>query len=232
LTADPLRGQPLSLVIFDFDGTIVDSHARISDIMQTAIKEHGFPSPTNELLRSCIGLPVVEMYEILVPGADQAACLSMRDFQIEAGRVHRDGGGGPEPLFPGALEALGKLDAAGHLLAITTNKGRPGLDHDLIGHNIDGIFVTTRSAHDGHLKPHPDAVHDVLRKTGVEARNCVLVGDTETDILTATNAGVKSIGVAWGYHAPESLTKVGADAVAGSFNQLPALVAGLLGRRS
>ena len=224
--------DPLSLVIFDFDGTIVDSHARITQIMQLAIKEHGFAAPIDALLRSCIGLPVVQMYETLVPGADQAACLSMRDFQIEAGRLHRDAGGGPEPLFSGALDALNVLDAAGHLLAITTNKGRPGLDHDLIGHKIDGIFVTTRSAHDGHLKPHPDAVHDVLRKTGVEAQNCVLVGDTETDILTAANAGVKSIGVAWGYHAPESLTKVGADALAGSFDELPALVEGLLGQTS
>jgi len=224
-----MSDTPLRLVIFDFDGTIVDSHARITEVMQEAIRTHGFAAPTNELLRSCIGLPVVQMYEVLVPDADPKAWHSMRDFQIEAGRINREEGGAPEPLFPGALEALAELDAAGHLLAITTNKGRPGLDHDLFGHDIDGLFVTTRSAHDGHLKPHPDAVHDILRKTGVEAANCVLIGDTETDILTAVNASVKALGVAWGYHPPETLLKVGADGIAGSFNQVPALVDQMLG---
>lgn len=218
----------LRLVIFDFDGTIVDSHARIAATMKSAIREHGFDAPDDDLLRTSIGLPVVKMYEVLLPHAGPEVWNSLRDYQVEAGRKAREAGAGPEPLFAGAPEALAELDAAGHLLAVTTNKGRPGLDHDLNGHDLVKLFVTTRSAHDGHLKPHPDAVHDILRKTGVDAANCVLVGDTETDILTATNAGVKSIGVAWGYHAPESLTKVGASAIASSFNQVPLLVEELL----
>ncbi len=219
----------LRLVIFDFDGTIVDSHTRIARVMTDVIVGHGFAAPDPAELKAAIGLPVIKMYELLTPEAGPETWSTMRDQQVAHGAKLRESGGGPEPLFPGALEAFGVLEEAGHLLAITTNKGRPGLDHDLIGHDMARFFVTTRSAHDGHLKPHPDAVHDILAKTGVEAANCVLVGDTETDVLTATNAGVKALGVAWGYHAPESLLKAGAVAVASSFNQLPLLVEEHLG---
>ncbi len=222
--------SPPRLVIFDLDGTLVDSGARIVEIMTASIKAHECVVPPAGLMRSGIGLPLVKMYQRVLPHISPAACQSMADFQTELGRRGRESGEAPDPAFPGARAALEDLDRAGHLLAVSTSKSRAGADYVLKGHGYDTFFAHVRCPDEGHAKPHPDAVHDILAKTGVEPRHTVLVGDTETDMMTAANAGVVALGVGWGYHEGHRLRDAGAAAIAEAFAEVPMLVRDMLVR--
>jgi len=221
--------QPLRLVIFDLDGTLIDSAGGIHSCILKSLERHALPPVSFDFVRGGIGLGLAAAWKRLVPEADEEMVIALTDTYREFFLASRAAGEEQDPLFPGTKEALVALDQAGHLLGIATNKGRPGVHHALDLHNLDGLFVVIRSAHDGHPKPHPDAIHDILAKTGVEARHTVFVGDTETDMLTAENAGVAALGVAWGYHSPETLRRTGARAIAQDFSELPALVAELIG---
>jgi len=221
--------DPLRLVIFDLDGTLVDSAGGIHRCIVKTLEHHSLPTVTYEYVLGGIGLGLREAWVRIAPDANDelldALSATYRDYFLAS----RAAGEEQDPLFPGTREALRALEDAGHLLGIATNKGRPGVEHVLKLHGIGAHFAAIRSAHDGPAKPHPDALLDVLRKTGVEACHAVFVGDTETDMMTAENAGVAALGVGWGYHAPELLLRHGAKAIAKDFSELPALVEELIG---
>lgn len=221
--------DPLRLVIFDLDGTLVDSAGGIHRCISKSLAHHDLPPVTYDFVRGGIGLGLREAWRRIAPDADErmldALSATYRDYFLAS----RAAGEEDDPLFPGTKEALKALDEAGHLLGIATNKGRPGVEHVLDLHGIGTHFVAIRSSHDGPPKPHPAAILDVLAKTGAEVRHTVFVGDTETDMMTAENAGVAALGVGWGYHAPEMLARRGARAIANDFAELPALVAELIG---
>ncbi len=221
--------KPLRLVIFDLDGTVIDSLATITRSMTDAMAAHGEGPPAPELVRASIGLPLLQMYERVAPHLGHEQWDAMVRLHGEIARGRRARGELLEPLFPGARKTMDVLNEAGHLLAVSTSKSRAGTDHALAGHGITSLFVQVRCPDNGHMKPHPDAIHDVLAATGVEPERTVFVGDTQTDMKTAANAGVAAIGAGWGYHPVEQLLDTGAVAIAQDFAELPALVNELIG---
>jgi phosphoglycolate phosphatase len=224
-----MSNEPLRLVIFDLDGTLVDSAGGIHRCISKTLERHELPPVTYEFVLGGIGLGLAEAWARIAPDADDKMVAALTETYREVFLAARAAGEEQDPLFPGAKEALADLDAAGHLMGIATNKGRPGVSHVLDLHGIGGHFVAIRSAHDGPAKPHPDAILDVLAKTGAEARHTVFVGDTETDMITAQNAGVAALGVGWGYHPPNRLLGLGAKAVAQDFAEVPELVSRIIG---
>ncbi len=222
--------EPLTLVIFDLDGTLVDSLDGIYRCIGRTLERHALPPVTRDFVRGGIGLSLTDAWARLVPLASETAVAALTETYKQEFLASRAAGEERDPLFPGAVAGLEALNERGHLLSIATNKGRPGVHHALDLHKISHHFVTIRSAHDGPTKPHPDAVHDILRATGVEARHAVFIGDTETDMQTALNGGVAAIGVGWGYHGPDALVAAGAKAIAPDFETLTGLIDEVLGR--
>ena len=130
-----------------------------------------------------------------------------------------------EPLFPGARDALAALDAIGVNLGIATGKGRRGLIATLDSHNLVNHFVTLQTADDGPGKPHPGMLRRAMQETGSEPERTVLIGDTVFDMEMARSAGVRALGVSWGYHPTDELQAAGAARIIDSFAQLiPALI--------
>lgn len=224
-----MSDAPLTLAIFDLDGTLVDSLGGIYQCISLTLDEHGLPAVTTEYVRGGIGLSLADAWARLVPDAGPEGLSALEASYRKHFLAQRAAGGDRDPLFPGAKEALAELEARGHLLAIATNKGRPGVHHVLDLHNIGSHFTYLRSAHDGPTKPHPDAVHDILRATGAEARHTVFIGDTETDVQTAQNAGVTALGVAWGYHEADKLRAAGARAIVPDYASLAGMIDEVLG---
>jgi phosphoglycolate phosphatase len=135
-----------------------------------------------------------------------------------------------EPLFPGLVETLDRLEMAGFLLGIATGKARRGLDFTLATHNLVGRFVTLQTNDVVAAgKPAPDMVIQAMVETGAVPASTVVIGDTTYDIEMARNAGVPAIGVAWGYHDENVLSKAGALHIINNFGELPDLVNQLMG---
>lgn len=217
----------LRLVIFDLDGTLVDSLGSIYLCISDTLDRHGLDQVSEDFVREGIGLGLHEAWVRIAPDADHGALTeTYKDVFLQ----RRARGEDRDNLFDGAQGALRVLDRNEQLLAIATNKGRPGVFHVLEQHGIKHHFSAIRSAHDGPVKPHPDAVHDVLAQTGVALKNAVFIGDTETDMLTASNAGIPAIGVGWGYHSEDRLRQSGATHVAEHFSDVPRLVEQILDR--
>ena len=224
-TEDPLR-----LVIFDVDGTLIDSQRFILGAMERAFVHAGLPVPAKEATLGIVGLSLPEAMEALVPEQPAAERARLAELYKAAfiGLREETGDEAHTPLYPGALAALERLDRAGYLLSVATGKGRRGLDHVLASHGLGRFFIGTQTADDAPSKPHPEMVLRCLAATGVGARNAVLVGDSTYDMTMARAAGVRAIGVRWGYHPPERLAEAGAERLVARFDELGAAVAAML----
>jgi phosphoglycolate phosphatase len=210
----------LDLVIFDMDGTLIDSAALICAAMAQAFADAGRAPPTAEQTRQIIGLSLPTAVATLDPALDAAALDGVLAAYRRAFLALRGAGGelDASPLFPGARAALERLDARGALMGVATGKARRGLEHILDGHAIRRWFVTTQTADDAPSKPHPGMVLNALRETG--AARAAMIGDTTFDILMARAAGVPAIGVAWGCHHADALIGAGASAIIESFEAI------------
>ncbi len=221
---------PLRLVIFDVDGTLIDSQRFILGAMERAFRQAGRPVPPAEATLGIVGLSLPEAMAALVPdlpAAEQARLAELYKASF-IGLREETGGEAGSPLYPGARAALERLDRAGYLLSVATGKGRRGLDHVLASHGLEGFFIATQTADDAPSKPHPGMVLRCLAATGVEARQAVLVGDSTYDMTMAREAGIRALGVRWGYHPPERLVEAGAERLVDGFDALDAAVAALL----
>jgi len=206
------------LVIFDWDGTLMDSGARIVAAVQSAIDASGLPERDAATIRGIIGLGMQEAVAALYPEAPDAARERLRTVYTEAfARAVADV---PAELFPGATEAMARLEAAGCLLAIATGKSRSGLHRDLERAGLQGRFVTTRTVDECPSKPHPAMVREILHECGMEADSALVVGDTLFDLEMATNAGVGAVGVSWGAHPVEQLESRRPLGILGDFGEL------------
>ncbi len=214
----------LKLVIFDVDGTLIDSQAHIIASMNGAFDQVGLPRPSREATLSIVGLSLPVAMHRLAP--DHAALNEdlVAAYKASFAGLRQAGDGvALSPFFPGAaevLEALGQQDET--LLAIATGKSRRGLEHIFETHGIRRLFQSVQCADDHPSKPHPSMIEACLDETGVAPANAVILGDTTYDIEMGCAAGIHAIGVSWGYHPVDALHTAGARQVIDDFAVLPA----------
>lgn len=205
--------DPLRLAVFDCDGTLVDSQSSILHAMFAACDHHGFSRPEADAVRRVVGLPLEVAIQRLLPQVDAALSAVMSETYKSAFFDLRQAGGVNEPLFAGVGGVLDALDRAGWLMGVATGKSWRGLNSTLSHHGLMDRFVTHQTADRAQGKPHPEMMLNAMRDTGVEARHTVMIGDTTYDVDMASNAGVRTIAVAWGYHDADELMDAGAVTV-------------------
>lgn len=222
--------EPPKLVLFDCDGTLVDSQHHIVSAMHRAFAANGLTLPEADSVRRTVGLPLeVAIERLLLPLGSLALAPVVEAYKVAAvaQRLEPDH---EEPLFPGLVPALDRLEAAGFLFGVATGKARRGLNFTLSTHNLTDRFVTLQTCDVVAAgKPAPDMVLQAMAETGAVPASTIVVGDTTYDIEMARNAGVPAIGVAWGYHDEQILLRAGASSIISSFDELPNVVVQLMG---
>ncbi|MDC0738347.1 HAD-IA family hydrolase [Cognatishimia sp. SS12] len=211
----------LRLVLFDVDGTLVDSQADILGAMSLSFDSVGLPVPEREAILQQVGLSLEVIFPNLVPHGSASQHAALVEGYKSAYMHLRQTKGSAEssPLFPGARAVIDQLHADPEtLLGVATGKSRRGLDKLLDGHGLRKYFVTQQVADHHPSKPHPAMVLEALNETGVSPDRAVMVGDTSYDMEMAKAAGVFAIGVDWGYHHAAQLTA--ADVVISKFAEV------------
>ena len=206
------------LLVFDWDGTLMDSAARIVASLTAAFADVGAEAPAQERCRDIIGLGLDEAMQRLWPesnGEQRAKLIGRyRHHYLVANDT-------PTPLFPGAADVISALHEAGYLLAVATGKSRRGLDSALQQSGLGRWFHATRCADETFSKPHPQMLLELLDELGVAASDCVMIGDTEYDVQMAHNASVDAVAVCYGVHAPERLLALQPRACLPAIDGLP-----------
>ena len=212
----------MRLVVFDVDGTLVDSQALIVGAMAQAMEGAGLPVLDRDQVLSIVGLSLPLAVATLLPDQPEA-----RQNEVVAGyraafmsrRMDDEA-----PLYPGARACLDALaDRDDLLLGIATGKSRRGLDAMLDHHRLRGRFVTLQTADNHPSKPHPAMLLAACDEAGVDPADAVMIGDTSFDMQMALNAGTGALGVGWGYHPTPALRDLGI-AVADDFGQLRTMI--------
>ena len=220
----------LKLVIFDVDGTLVDSQNSIVMSMTDAFAALGRPTPDRGELLSIVGLSLPVAFGRLAPWASDAENAALVEAYKSSYVRNRAGGADGSALYPGARAALDLLAGQDEtLLGVATGKSRRGFDILVENHGLAGLFQTVQVADDHPSKPHPSMILTALAETGVEADDAVVVGDTSFDIEMAAGAGVRGIGVTWGYHPAAALRSAGAARLIDGFEDLPRALGALWG---
>jgi phosphoglycolate phosphatase len=193
-----------TLLVFDWDGTLMDSEARIVECVRASAEDLELEIPDDDSIRNIIGLGLSEAVTTLFPGADER----LVDNVVERYRYHfLVKNETPSPLFPGAEGVLRELEQRGYLLAIATGKGRAGLDRVLEHTGLGDLFHATRCADETFSKPHPEMLLQIMDELGAAGEETVMVGDTEWDMQMARNAGAERVAVSYGAHAVERLLR-------------------------
>jgi len=207
------------LIIFDWDGTLMDSAQKISNCIQASARDVGLPEPSTEKAKSIIGLGLFEAMHQLFPEAEKEQLIRM----IEAYKYHFVSADGTEQtLFDGVREGLHALENAGALLAIATGKSRVGLDRVFGSLELRHHFVITRCADETRSKPHPQMLHEILDFTAIEPHKAIMVGDTTFDLDMAANANIAGLGAGYGVHTDKMLFDSNALSVENSFEEVAA----------
>lgn len=215
-------------LVFDCDGTIVDSQFMILAAMRAAFDGAGLPQPDDNRVRRVVGLSLPEAIWRLVPEAAPAEIADLAERYKQSFRQAREGGG-REPFYPGAREAILRFSEAGYLLGVATGKSRRGLLAVLEQAGLRNHFISLQTADDAPGKPHPAMLRQAMAEAGAEPSSTLMIGDTSYDIEMARAAGVQGLGVSWGYHAPAELMAAGAVRVADDYPALERLVPDFLG---
>ena len=195
-------------VIFDVDGTLVDSQDMIFDAFCHAYATASLPPPDRTRALSFVGLSLDLIFPQLSPELDEATHRRLVAGYRDAYQHLRQtrGSNATSPFYPGMRDVLEALRAQDWtLMAVATGKSRRGLDKLIEGHGLDGWFQSQQVADHHPSKPHPAMIEAVLSETGVATERAVMIGDTTFDMEMAAAAGVRSIGVSWGYHATDRL---------------------------
>ena len=204
----------MRLAVFDCDGTLVDGQADVCAAMDAAFAAQGLLAPDRHLTRRMVGLSLPEAMRKLLPHGEPDQHDSLALHYRDAYRARRTAGVLDEPLFEGIAALLERLSAAGWLLGVATGKSDRGLAHCLATHGIAGHFVTLQTADRHPSKPHPAMLEAAMAAVGALPGETAMIGDTAYDIAMACAAGVRAIGVSWGYHPPHELTAAGAASIA------------------
>jgi len=215
----------MKLVIFDCDGTIVDSQIGIVAAMHHAFAEVGLALPTRTQVLSVVGLSLPETFHVLAadhPPQVRAELERVYRSDFTYARTRALCG---EPLFPGARETIESLAGQDDvILGIATGKSQRGVRRILDREGWHGLFATIQTADENPSKPAPDMILQAMRQTGASPAETIMIGDTTYDVLMAVNAGVRAIGVTWGYHDPGHLHAAGASALASQCEHLPPII--------
>lgn len=202
------------LAIFDCDGTLVDSQHSICTAMTRAFAEAKLTPPERLAILSVVGLSLPHAIARLLPDADGDFHDHLAERYKLAFQAMRRDEGVCEPLYPGIAELVRDLDAAGWLLGVATGKSDRGLNLCLAHHGIAPLFVTLQTADRHPSKPHPSMLLTAMAEAGASPDTSVMIGDTSFDMEMGVAAGVRGIGVGWGYHPPDLLIAAGAVGVA------------------
>ncbi len=193
--------KQFDLLIFDWDGTLMDSAGVIVDSIQRACEDIGLTAPSDRASRLIIGLGLVQALQTLLPD------LPADDYPrlVERYRHHYLGRDDQIPLFDGVAEGIAELHASGFQLAVATGKSSLGLSRALEASKLGAWFSATRCADQTHSKPHPAMVLELIDELDADPARTLVIGDTSHDLLMAANAGVASLGVTYGAHEAADL---------------------------
>lgn len=211
----------MKLVLFDCDGTLVDSQHVIVAAMGRAFARAELAMPSREAVLGIVGLSLVEAMQRLGEDDPRFPAERLAELYREAFRELRTEPDFSEPMFPGMRGLIDRLAARDDLLlGIATGKSQRGVAAVLAHHGLEGRFVTIQTADDAPSKPHPAMVLQAMAATGAAPMDTVLIGDTSFDMVMARAAGARAIGVSWGYHAANLLTQSGAERLATDADEL------------
>jgi phosphoglycolate phosphatase len=209
----------LKLVLFDVDGTLVDSQDIIVSAQRMAFAAHGLEPPSRERSLSIVGLSLVEAFTVLV--GPKGPIAGLVEAYKDASLTLRQDPAYAEPLFPGVERCLewlhGREDV---LLGIATGKSRRGVAHLLDRHGWHDIFSVIQTADDAPSKPHPGMILQAMQETGIDPQDTVMVGDSSFDIAMARAARVLPVGVSWGFQPVPALNEAGAGPIVHSYVEL------------
>lgn len=188
--------RQFDLIVFDWDGTLMDSAAAIVQAIQSACRDLDVAPPTAEAARHVIGLGLEDALRTAVPGLDARRYPEMSARY----RHHYLAQDQDLQLFAGAREMLASLAAEGYMLAVATGKSRLGLKRALATSQLAGHFQATRCADECHSKPHPQMLLELMDEFAVMPEQALMIGDTTHDLQMAKNAGVAALAVSYGAH--------------------------------
>jgi len=188
--------KQFDLIVFDWDGTLMDSTATIVKCIQGAAKDLGLPIPNREQAAHVIGLGMAEAMQVAMPGLDPKVYPRI----VERYRYHYLAKDHELTLFDGVPEMLQDLSQQGYFLAVATGKSRVGLNRSLNAAGLLSTFDATRCADETFSKPHPAMLQELTRELGQDLRRTVMIGDTTHDLMMAQNAGSSGIAVEYGAH--------------------------------
>jgi phosphoglycolate phosphatase len=216
----------VKLVIFDCDGTLVDSQHVIVASMVEAFRAVGLAVPPRERILGVVGLSLdIAVARLVPPESDLETVDRIAEAYKASFGERRRRPDHAEPLYDGIRETLDRLSATpGVVLGIATGKSRRGVDALLAREGLAALFATIQTADTNPSKPHPSMIVTAMDETGFEASDTVMIGDTSFDIEMAAAAGVLPVGVSWGYHPAAELWQAGASAVANDCNELAAIL--------
>ena len=215
----------MRLIVFDMDGTLIDTQALISEHMGAAFASLELVPPTPAEVRQIIGLSLPVAVGQLAGTSDINLIEGIVGQYKSFYRASLEHDVDREPLYPGAREALDRLkQQKGTVLGIATGKGLTGVARILGNHGIEGHFVTLQTPDHNPSKPHPGMLLSAMADTGAAPHQTVMVGDTVYDMELARSAGVRAIGVSWGYHEAAELLKAGAGTLIHDYAELDAAI--------
>nr|WP_168713333.1 HAD-IA family hydrolase [Cochlodiniinecator piscidefendens] len=220
------------MVVFDVDGTLVDSQTHIMEATRVAFIATGIDVPRQSDVLACVGLSLPKMMERLAPQLNAQTHLALENGYKQAFVAMREAGDAKaqSPLFDNAREIINQLSVIPDvLLGVATGKSRRGLDHMLAENGFGDVFITQQVSDHHPSKPHPSMLLSALSETGVDPENAIMVGDTSFDIEMGIKAGFQTVGVSWGYHTRDQLKHAGANQILDHFDELPTMLNTLWG---
>ena len=215
----------IRLAVFDCDGTLVDGQAAVCNAMEAAFTEAGLPPPERHDIRRIVGLSLPMAMRRLAPELAEDAVPDLVAGYKSAFFAAREAGQVVEPLYEGIRALLDDLRRTGWLLGVATGKSDRGLKGCLARHGLIDHFMTLQTADRHPSKPHPSMLEQAMEDAFAKAGQTTMIGDTVFDIEMARAAGVRPIGVAWGYHDTQELMDAGAHGVAATAQELAELLA-------
>jgi phosphoglycolate phosphatase len=208
--------QRYELLIFDWDGTLMDSAGVIVDSIQKACADIDIDVPDDRACRQIIGLGLIQALQTLLPNLPEEQYPRL----VEQYRHHYLGRDADIPLFAGVHAGIRELHDAGFKLAVATGKSWKGLERALDHSGLRRYFSATRCADQTHSKPHPAMVEEIIDELLMDKSMALVIGDTSHDMLMAANAGVDRMGVSYGAHLPEDLHAHAPVVVLDSFQEV------------